>query len=87
MDHYVLAQQWIESERGWGVRPDGYSLHIDDDCRRAFIKKYWDGMPNATPAVFSAPYGDPELIPVTEEVYNTVAESPKGVWWPTLPKM
>ena len=25
-EKYVVCQLWEESERGWGVRPDGYSL-------------------------------------------------------------
>lgn len=24
----VVRVNWIESERGWGQRPDGYSLHL-----------------------------------------------------------
>lgn len=28
--HGVICQKWEESERGWGTRPNGYSLHLAD---------------------------------------------------------
>jgi hypothetical protein len=33
----VVYQSWLESERGWGVRPDGYSLHLSLGDRKRFI--------------------------------------------------
>ena len=33
-------QKWEESERGWGVRPDGCSIHLDTDS----YKKYLNGI-------------------------------------------
>ena len=30
----VVAVQWEESERGWGVRPDGCSLHVSVESKR-----------------------------------------------------
>ena len=38
----VVCQYWEESERGWGVRPDGCSLHLTEADRKQFIKEYWD---------------------------------------------
>lgn len=35
----VVLQEWLESERGWGKRPDGYSVHLSmEDCK-AYIKE------------------------------------------------
>ncbi len=31
----VVVQLWNEIEVGWGFRPDGYSLHKDEEARRA----------------------------------------------------
>jgi hypothetical protein len=40
MDKFlVIRQEWEESERGWGCRPDGYSLHLDKEDRNTYIKK------------------------------------------------
>ncbi len=33
----VLCQRWTETERGWGQRPDGFSLHITRENRDAYI--------------------------------------------------
>jgi hypothetical protein len=34
------CQQWEESERGWGVRPDGYSLHPSREAAERFLQKF-----------------------------------------------
>lgn len=31
----ILCQEWEESERSWGVRPDGASLHFTENERTA----------------------------------------------------
>jgi hypothetical protein len=37
----VILQFWEESERGWGIRPDGCSMHISDINREKFIKNIY----------------------------------------------
>jgi len=52
----AYCQKWIESERNWGQRPDGVSLHKTRDDVMAFIAEYWDGMPSGrAPEVYSKP--------------------------------
>lgn len=36
---------WIESEAGWGQRPDGASLHLTQEDADAYVRAYWDSMP------------------------------------------
>lgn len=40
----VICQEWEETENepGWGVsvRPDGFSLHLSQEHRTAFIKEF-----------------------------------------------
>ena len=37
----AIIQYWEESEEGWGMRPDGATLHKSlEDCQ-AYIKHYW----------------------------------------------
>lgn len=31
-------QRWEESERGWGIRPDGCSLHINSDIHKEYLE-------------------------------------------------
>jgi hypothetical protein len=58
----VICQRWEESESepGWGVtvRDSGFSLHLDDESRKAFIKQYWADMPKNIPASYDRPSGE-----------------------------
>jgi hypothetical protein len=77
--HYTLiCQKWVESERGWGTRPDGYSLHVTDEDRRSFVKEYWKEMPDVVPDEYSRPDGTPYLIEVNEETYKLVKRTKNG---------
>jgi (p)ppGpp synthase/HD superfamily hydrolase len=75
----VVCQKWEESEyeEGWGVsvRPDGYSLHLSLGDAEKFIKKYWDGMPNATPDCYDRPSGTPYSCSVDEKTFEEVKQS------------
>jgi hypothetical protein len=68
----VIRQNWLESERGWGTRPDGYSLHLTKEHRNAYISAYWDGMPKIRPNEYSRPSGDPYLDLVDDETFDEV---------------
>lgn len=81
----VLCQCWEESERGWGTRPDGYSLHRSEEDLRRFIRRYWDSMPDDNspiPYEYSRPVGDPYLALVSKEFYDKLlnSENPHGCW-------
>jgi len=75
----VVVQKWEESEKGWGIRPDGYSLHLNEEDRETYIKNYWDGMPNEVQEEYSHPSGTPYLADVDEETYEKIKASPKGI--------
>ena len=75
----VIRLDWLESERGWGTRPDGYSLHKTiEDCKQ-YIKEYWDGMPDEIPDEYSRPCGETYKVEVPMHVYKKVRESKNGV--------
>lgn len=73
----VVKQNWEESELGWGVRPDGYSLHLNAEDRNSFVTEYWDRMPNETPVEYSRPAGEPRYIPVEITVFNSLKKAQK----------
>lgn len=75
----VVCQKWEESERGWGNRPDGYSLHLNDADRLAFIKSYWDRMPKESPDEYSRPCGTPYSCDVEPATFNKVVGSKNGI--------
>lgn len=75
----VICQRWVESEAGWGVRPDGFSLHVGREALEKFIKEYWRGMPAAPPSEYSRPEGAPYTTGVDEDTYREVVVSGLGV--------
>ena len=83
----LICQRWEESERGWGTKPDGYSLHLTDEDREAFIREYWDQMPNAVPDEYSRPDGTPYVCYVDEGTYQGVAKTKNGRrFWGCFPE-
>ena len=87
-DRNYYIQQWYEMERGWGGSPDGYSIHRSQEDANAFIKEYWDGMPDSAPDVYSKPTGALMLLVVESEIADKVDESVNGVrvynWEPKI---
>lgn len=85
-NHFVLCQEWLESERGWGSRPDGYSLHrirTDLLMRNAdvesFVRDYWESMPDETPDEYSRPCGEYYVCEIDGETYCKLKESKNGL--------
>ena len=67
----VFCQLWEESERGWGVRPDGYSLHLDQSSYNSYILSVYKGRdPNNVPDEYTRIFDDPFLVEVSEAVYR-----------------
>lgn len=77
--HKVVVQKWEESERGWGVRPDGYSMHLTDANRKAYIQAHWDSLPNEAPDEYSRPSGAPYDAVVGDEIFARIKTSENGV--------
>lgn len=75
----VVCQKWEESERGWGTRPDGYSLHLTDADRKQFIQDYSDELPDEAPDEYSRPDGTAYLVDVDEKTYKNVKKSKNGL--------
>lgn len=89
MARTIVVQEWTESEAGWGQRPDGCSLHLSDADREAFIKSYWDGMPDRSegvPECYSFPSGNAYLADVDPDIYRKVSESDQGIWSMSVPR-
>lgn len=34
-------QRWEESERGWGIRPDGCSIHLSEDSHKKYLNEIY----------------------------------------------
>lgn len=71
----VVLQAWLESERGWGSRPDGYSVHLSVEASKTFIENYWAeekkrNPSGVTPECYSRPNGSPTIKDVEQKIYN-----------------
>lgn len=51
----VICQPWTESERGWGRRSDGYSLHLTEQIHKNYVAKGVEGNSEC----YSFPDGEP----------------------------
>lgn len=76
----VVVQKWEESERGWGTRPDGYSIHRHEYNRQSYISDYWNKMPrDEVPDEYERPCGTPYEAEVSDTEYEEVCASKFGV--------
>ena len=74
VDRVVVCQLWAERERGWGVRPDGYSLHLTADHLRRYVSAYWSRMPDTPPDEYECPSGESYLVLVSADVMAKLYE-------------
>ncbi len=83
--HNVICQNYMESERGWGVRPDGHSLHLSFEDARKFADEYCKlGALPEVPDEYSRPSGEPFAIVVDGQTFSKVKAAKevgdKGIW-------
>lgn len=68
----AILESWTEFEIGWGCRPDGYTLHINEDARKRFIKAYNERF-NAEPVAthdYSRADNKPQAVLVPNDVFE-----------------
>lgn len=72
----IFLQFWEESERGWGVRPDGASLHIDIESHKNYIKEIYSSRDEShIPYEYERIVGNPIEVKVVESLYDIVSAS------------
>ena len=79
----AVVQYWEESERGWGVRPDGLSLHKSMSDRDSYVKEQNDKLPKV-PDEHTRVSGDPKPVDVSDEVFAQIDGI--GKWFARMPK-
>ncbi len=77
----AYCQLWEESERGWGQRPDGFSLHASEEAAKRYIKAYWDEMPKEVPDEYERPSGSPFLVKVSGELFAKLEKMDGQRFW------
>ena len=81
------AQTWTESERGWGQRPDGYTLHQTKEDIVSFLEhmraREAEAYKGATPDEYSFPDSPPTLVEITDQAtIDKLLASTEGIWGP-----
>lgn len=77
---YMILQKWVEHERGWGTRPDGYSLHPTLADRYAYVNGYNAEFNNlsSAPDEYSEGHSTPyRVVTVTSENYTIMINAMK----------
>ena len=72
----VYLQYWEESERAWGVRPDGCSLHITEENHRNYVKSIYSNRDeNNVPDEYDRIVGGLITIDVSDELYQDIIKN------------
>ena len=73
----VYLQYWEESERGWGVRPDGCSLHLTMEEQKKYIESIQESRMNdkEVPYEYDRVVGDPFEVMIKDDLYDEVKNS------------
>ena len=79
MKHEVICQDWTESEQGWGQRPDGVSLHLNENNRATFFKDYQKRLPKEIPHEYSFPEENIYVIKVDDNTFERIKETKNGL--------
>lgn len=69
----VLLQVWEEFNRKEGIRQDGCSIHIDNECRESYINKiYKNRNAGKVPNSYQKVLGEPSLVEISDILYSKV---------------
>ena len=77
----IYAVEWEESERGWGCRPDGYSLHSSLEKAQKYIHDHYSTHTGAVPDEYSRAVGSPHLVEVSPSLYLAVMQKGNVRLW------
>ncbi len=70
-----IIQLWEESERGWGVRPDGCSLHLNKEVRDFYIDGMYLNRSNlSVPNEYDRPIGIPISCLISDGLFENLSQ-------------
>lgn len=82
----LIVQLWEEVEEGVHTAQAGYSLHLEEKDRPAFLKRYWESLPVESPETFCRPIADMVYrATVDVGVYNEVKATLYGKRYEGIP--
>ena len=69
----AILQYWEESERGWGTRPDGASIHLDQISHSMYLDQvYTSRETKNVPDEYDRVIGGPILVSVSDSIFDTI---------------
>lgn len=68
----VFLQLWEESERGWGTRPDGCSIHIDMINHKLYIEDSYKDRNGSVPDVYERIVGNVITAFVDDRIFDII---------------
>lgn len=73
----IFVQNWEESERGWGVSPNGFTVHISKDQHHQYITWFYETFNNSSeiPDEYTRVSGDCFEVEVAEELFNKIKQA------------
>lgn len=75
----VIYQGWEESELGWGIKPDGFSLHVSREEHKLYLERFYASLPyDSVPDTYSRIDGVAIEIGVTDEYANAYLTPESG---------
>lgn len=75
----AFLDTWTESERGWGQRPDGCTIHLSKEDYKAYVKEYWDRMPNTVQDEYSRPDNNVREVVLSDSLQEKLNKSKNGI--------
>ncbi len=75
----AFLETWTETERGWGQRPDGCTIHLTEEDYKKYVKKYWDKMPKETPYEYSRPDENLREVVIGSKLFKDLKKSANGI--------
>ena len=69
----VFLQHWEQSERKYGILPDGCSLHLSIDNYNNYLNDIYSGRDSSNvPCAYDKVVGELIEVEVTPEIYNEI---------------
>jgi hypothetical protein len=65
-----LIQFWEESERNWGVRPDGCSLHLDSEQLKFFLNNIYSERSKEIPNEYERVVGKESICFISDDLFE-----------------
>ena len=77
----IICQKWEEIERGWGTRPDGFSLHVSIESLKKLIVQQRQ-LAEEYPEEFSVPDGQSYPYETDDATYQVLVDNGGSKWYP-----